>query len=82
MGRCGYPTQSPMATVAQLVEHRVVILDVAGSSPVGRPFFTLLRLLCKALFAVKSNPALFGELTGSNELCWPIVKIHPNLEKA
>jgi hypothetical protein len=39
-------------------------------------------LLCKALFAVKSNPALFGELTGSNELCWPIVKIHPNLEKA
>ncbi len=27
----------PMAIVAQLVEHRVVILEVAGSSPVGRP---------------------------------------------
>ncbi len=27
-----------MAIVAQSVEHRVVILDVAGSSPVGRPF--------------------------------------------
>ena len=27
-----------MAVVAQLVERRVVVLDVAGSSPVDRPF--------------------------------------------
>jgi hypothetical protein len=30
-----------MAVVAQLVEHLVVIQDVAGSSPVGRPFLHL-----------------------------------------
>ena len=28
-----------MATVAQLVEHSVVIRVVAGSNPVGRPIF-------------------------------------------
>jgi hypothetical protein len=28
----------PLATVAQLAEHLVVVQDVAGSSPVGRPF--------------------------------------------
>lgn len=26
-----------MAAVAQLVEHKVVVLEVAGSIPVGRP---------------------------------------------
>ena len=29
-----------MATIAQLVERQIVVLDVAGSSPVGRPIFT------------------------------------------
>lgn len=28
-----------MAVVAQLVEHLIVVQEVAGSSPVGRPFF-------------------------------------------
>lgn len=27
-----------MAVVAQLVEHLIVVQEVAGSSPVGRPF--------------------------------------------
>ena len=31
------PSDIPLATVAQLVEHLVVVQDVAGSSPVGRP---------------------------------------------
>jgi hypothetical protein len=30
---------SSVATVAQLVEHRLVVPVVAGSSPVGRPIF-------------------------------------------
>lgn len=30
---------SLMAVVAQLVEHLIVVQDVAGSSPVDRPFF-------------------------------------------
>ena len=29
---------APMATVAQLVEHLVVVQEVAGSNPVRRPF--------------------------------------------
>jgi hypothetical protein len=32
-----------MAVVAQLVEHSVVIRIVAGSSPVDRPIFSLLK---------------------------------------
>ena len=31
-----------MATIAQLVERQIVVLDVAGSSPVGRPSFHLM----------------------------------------
>ncbi len=31
-----------MVAVAQLVEHRIVIPNVAGSSPVGHPIFLLL----------------------------------------
>lgn len=41
-GAGSFRAQSPlvfMAAVAQLVEHRVVVLVVAGSSPVGRPIF-------------------------------------------
>ena len=30
-----------MAVVAQLVEHLIVVQEVAGSSPVGRPFLYL-----------------------------------------
>ena len=33
-----------VAAIAQLVEHRIVIPSVAGSSPVGRPnFFLVLK---------------------------------------
>ena len=40
-----------MAIVAQLVEHRVVILDVAGSNPVGRPLFS------EGLFIAINDPS-------------------------
>ena len=36
----GYPSPIALAIVAQLVEHLVVVQEVAGSSPVGRPSFT------------------------------------------
>ncbi len=49
-----------MVAVVQLVEHQVVILEVAGSSPVTHP--TGQRCLCRRLFLV-SNPSLIAPIT-------------------
>ena len=47
-----------MATVAQLVEHSVVIRVVAGSSPVGRPTFLLKNLLISKIQQIFSFKTL------------------------
>ena len=53
-----------VAVVAQLVEPRIVIPVVAGSSPVDRPIFhTHFSRTCSSPFG---NPALF-ELTASED---------------
>jgi hypothetical protein len=50
-----------MVTVVQLVEHQVVILGVAGSSPVSHPEYTpgqALRLVGGFLFSLPRTTAL------------------------
>jgi hypothetical protein len=62
----------PMETVAQLVEHRVVILVVAGSSPVGLPFWLSafgfwLSAVGDRLSAISDSP-IAGPLRGPGEV--------------
>ena len=42
-----------MATVAQLVEHLVVVRVVAGSSPVGRPILSFIHIHLHSYMNVK-----------------------------
>ncbi len=42
-------TKKQLVAVAQLVERQVVVLDVAGSSPVGHPFFMLTKRIIPCL---------------------------------
>ena len=53
-----------MVSVAQLVEHPVVVRDVAGSSPVAHPIIFVIRLICVTAYLcygleVVVHPALF-----------------------
>ena len=61
-----------MATVAQLVEHLVVVLVVAGSSPVGRP---ILLYLSTATFLCIHSISLAFERAALAFLCSAILKI-------
>ena len=53
-----------MVTVVQLVEHLVVVQDVAGSSPVGHPKRVRCELAIKGppLVAVRAWPIFFASV--------------------
>ena len=52
------PVVAPTVAVAQLVERQIVVLDVAGSNPVGHPF----NFVCRGPYAVPSAPLTLNQL--------------------